>query len=113
MLDMSVLQCKNSSHNVKTSTSLLELGKGLFQPEVTPWPPWKMPGSSSELLLVPNLATLLFVGQCAALRFLDGSVNNLTIQLISCTQCILYQSKYLLLAVSEVIHFKSLMLNYF
>ena len=89
-----VLQCTNSSHNVKTSISLLELGKRLFQPEVTPWPPWEVPGSpAEELLLVPNLATLLFVGQCAALRFLDRSVNNLTTQLISCTQCILYQSK--------------------
>ena len=58
----------------------------------------------------PKPCNSLFVGQCVALRFLDGSVNNLTTQLISCTQCILYQSKYLLLAVSEVIHFKSLML---
>ena len=70
-----VLQCTNSSHNVKTSTSLLELGKRLFQPEVPLWLPWEGPKSSAEeLLLVPNLATLLFVG-CgfgAALTFLDG-----------------------------------------
>ena len=54
-----VLQCTNSSHNVKTSTSLLELGKRLFQPEVPLWPPWEVPGSSSEELLDSNLALSL------------------------------------------------------
>ena len=46
---------------MKTSTLLLELGKGLLQAEVPPWPPWEVPGSSFELLLVPNLATLFLL----------------------------------------------------
>ena len=70
---------------MKTSTSLLELGKRFFQPEVTLWPPRKVPGMSSELLLVPNLATLLLGGGLggAALAFLDGNVNGTISQLAS------------------------------